>query len=329
MGVPYVHLAMTLISNPVSGNDPPTPTLPPTGFDANRSCHFSQLSASNRFLFRAVRDGQASPFRYNVDGRYTENPRSVSDKLDIVSGAFATQGKASFDNTLFKKGGHYTVDALKQAKEHADWTSRKLSQFVSTTFCLAWALYRLTLFQLKAHSSGMKLVVIDASKLVGRAETAAVLLEKAGFNSERLLGYAHSQQEVLVFGFIPHSAILAIVELSDIQRYLPSWYPRARKATGWVKVASKSMTKRQALRYDDTRVVQEAVAFVECVLKAPSNGRPLSVAFFHSLSFIICCWAADPTCAARMLEATRTAIVEKGWGKHKLQADERIAHDPT
>ncbi|KAJ6587375.1 hypothetical protein B0H10DRAFT_2093930 [Mycena sp. CBHHK59/15] len=99
---------------------------------------------------------------------------------------------------------------------HMEWATRHTSPYVSASFSLMWAVWEAMAryhFQVK-HD--IEVAVIDAAALADRSATAVELLRLA------------SPDDVLVYGAIPPSAVLASVPLLRIINSLPSYCLRYR-----------------------------------------------------------------------------------------------------
>ncbi|KAI0634193.1 hypothetical protein C8Q77DRAFT_1055846 [Trametes polyzona] len=188
--------------------------LPQYGFGAEVS--FEKLVDSNPFLFRVHTPKEPSPFYDNTEP-YFVGPVFT----DNVSGA-AFQGSTL---SPFRAPSVYTYADVSR---HMDWTTRATSPFVSTSFSFAWAIWEAT----RRYHHGMKhsveIAVIDAKALVGRAVTAVELLRE-GAPKERHADhwkwyrYGLEAQDVLVYGYIPGTAVLSSVPLLQILSKLPSY----------------------------------------------------------------------------------------------------------
>ncbi|OJT04195.1 hypothetical protein TRAPUB_5147 [Trametes pubescens] len=188
--------------------------LPQYGFGAEVS--FEQLIESNPFLFRVHTPKEPSPFYDNTEP-YFVGPTFA----DNVSGSAFRASTVS----PYRAPSTYTYADVAR---HMDWTTRASSPFVSTSFSFAWAIWEAT----RRYHHGMKhsveIAVIDAKALVGRAVTAVELLRE-GVPKDRHADhwkwyrYGLEAQDVLVYGYIPGTAVLASVPLVHVLPKLPSY----------------------------------------------------------------------------------------------------------
>ncbi|KAH9854631.1 hypothetical protein C2E23DRAFT_775248 [Lenzites betulinus] len=188
--------------------------LPQYGFGAEVA--FEQLVDSNPFLFRVHTPKDPSPFYDNTE------PYFVGAVFaDNVSGSAFRSASLSPYRTPAK----YTYADVSR---HMDWTTRATSPFVSTSFSFAWAVWEAT----RRYHHGMKhsveIAVIDAKALVGRAVTAVELLREGAPKDRHVdhwkwYRYGLEAQDVLVYGYIPGTAVLSSVPLTQILSKLPTY----------------------------------------------------------------------------------------------------------
>ncbi|KAI0357024.1 hypothetical protein OH77DRAFT_1588870 [Trametes cingulata] len=190
--------------------------LPQYGFGAEVS--FEQLVDSNPFLFRVHTPKEPSPFYDNTEPYFVG--QMFAD--NVSSSAFRASGCAV---SPYRAPGSYTYADVAR---HMDWTTRATSPFVSTSFSFAWAIWEAT----RRYHHGMKhsieIAVIDAKALVGRAVTAVELLREGAPKDRhqdhwKWYRYALEAQDVLVYGYIPGTAVLASVPLVQLLTKLPSY----------------------------------------------------------------------------------------------------------
>ncbi|KAI8974895.1 hypothetical protein BD414DRAFT_517491 [Trametes punicea] len=188
--------------------------LPQYGFGAEVS--FEQLVESNPFLFRVHTPKDPSPFYDNTEPYFVG--QMFAD--NVSSSAFRS-------STLSPYRAPSTYSYADVAR-HMDWTTRATSPFVSTSFSFAWAIWEAT----RRYHHGMKhaieIAVIDAKALVGRAVTAVELLREGAPKDRHMdhwkwYRYALEAQDVLVYGYIPGTAVLTSVPLVQILTKLPSY----------------------------------------------------------------------------------------------------------
>ncbi|KAI0057016.1 hypothetical protein BV25DRAFT_1813125 [Artomyces pyxidatus] len=112
---------------------------------------------------------------------------------------------------------------------HMDWTKKSSSPYVTTSFSFAWALWEATRRYKGNMKNDIEIAVIDARAVAGRAVTALELLRK-GAPDERhpdhwkWYRFATEAQDVLVYGYIPGTAVLASIPILSIVSKLPSYF---------------------------------------------------------------------------------------------------------
>ncbi|KAI0643790.1 hypothetical protein C8Q79DRAFT_1002375 [Trametes meyenii] len=188
--------------------------LPQYGFGAEVS--FEQLVDSNPFLFRVHTPKEPSPFYDNTEPYFVG--QMFAD--NVSSSAF----RASTISPYRAPSTHTYADVSR----HMDWTTRTTSPYVSASFSFAWAIWEAT----RRYHHGMKhsveIAVIDAKALVGRAVTAVELLREGAPKDRhqdhwKWYRYALEAQDVLIYGYIPGTAVLSSVPLVQILAKLPSY----------------------------------------------------------------------------------------------------------
>ncbi|KZT08133.1 uncharacterized protein LAESUDRAFT_736057 [Laetiporus sulphureus 93-53] len=212
---------MTTLTN--AGNaSTPTPiaedhgALPQYGFGPD--VEFEKLIDSNPFLFRVYTPKETA--HNDRDEPCFIGPRFEED---FGSTSFTCEGS---DSSPYRSPPESTYADVVQ---HLDWTTRSSSPYVSTSFSFAWAIWEAT----RRYHFGMKhsveIAVIDAKAVAGRAVTAVELLRKAapkGRHQDHWKWYrfALEAQDVLVWGYIPGSAVFASIPLSQLVAKLPSYF---------------------------------------------------------------------------------------------------------
>ncbi|KAH9927999.1 uncharacterized protein BXZ73DRAFT_48704 [Epithele typhae] len=201
--------------SPVEVNAQERNALPQYGFGSEVS--FDPLVDSNPFLFRLHTPKEPSPF-YDATEPY------------FVAQAFADDvSESAFRSTKISPYRPPASYSYADVSRHMDWTTRSSSPFVTASFSFAWAVYEAT----RRYHHGMKhsieIAVIDAKALSGRAVTAAELLRKATPEERhkdhwKWYRYALEAQDVLIWGYVPGSAVLASIPLTQILPRLPSYF---------------------------------------------------------------------------------------------------------
>ncbi|KAI0075308.1 hypothetical protein K474DRAFT_1664356 [Panus rudis PR-1116 ss-1] len=192
-------------------------SLPQYGFGSDVT--FSKLIEGNPYLFR-VHTPRAHPPQYDASEPYFVGPK-YSDTLS----------SAAIKSPIPSSSPKNPAASLTYADvaQHLDWTTRSESPYVSTSFSFAWAVFE----AIKRYHVNVKhdveIAVIDARSVADRAVTAVELLMK-GSPRERhkdhwkWYRFAVEAQDVLVWGYIPGSSILASVPLLQIIPKLPSYF---------------------------------------------------------------------------------------------------------
>ncbi|PCH36874.1 hypothetical protein WOLCODRAFT_140621 [Wolfiporia cocos MD-104 SS10] len=113
--------------------------------------------------------------------------------------------------------------------QHLDWTTRSQSPYISTSFSFAWAIWEATRRYHHGVKHDVEIAVIDAKCVASRAVTAVELLRTAAPQDPhpdhwKWYRYALEAQDVLVWGYIPGSAVLASIPLSEVLNKLPSYF---------------------------------------------------------------------------------------------------------
>ncbi|KAA1474528.1 hypothetical protein DENSPDRAFT_860387 [Dentipellis sp. KUC8613] len=112
---------------------------------------------------------------------------------------------------------------------HMDWTKKSSSPYVTTSFSFAWAIWEASRRYRANSKHEVEIAVIDARAVAGRAVTALELLRK-GSPKERhpdhwkWYRFATEAQDVLVFGYVPGSAVLASIPILSLLPKLPSYF---------------------------------------------------------------------------------------------------------
>ncbi|CAL1710001.1 unnamed protein product [Somion occarium] len=191
--------------------------LPQYGFGADVT--FGKLVEGNPYLFR-VHTPKAHPPHY--DG---SEPYFVGSKFNNT---FSSAAIYSPCPPLASSGSISNISYADVVK-HLDWSTRSESPYISTSFSFAWAIWEATRRYHINIKHDVEVAIIDASALADRAVTAAEVLMK-GSPKERhkdhwkWYRFALEAQDVLVWGYIPGSAVLASIPLLQIVSRLPSYF---------------------------------------------------------------------------------------------------------
>ncbi|KAH9171800.1 hypothetical protein EDB89DRAFT_1851986 [Lactarius sanguifluus] len=112
---------------------------------------------------------------------------------------------------------------------HMDGTKKSSSPFVTTSFSFAWAIWEATRRYKSNPKQAIEIAVIDAKAVAGRAVTALELLRK-GSPKERhqdhwkWYRFATEAQDVLIYGYVPGTAVLASIPILSLVPKLPSYF---------------------------------------------------------------------------------------------------------
>jgi hypothetical protein len=143
--------------------------LPQIGFGAD--CDFASLVQSNRFIFRVYTPKQDEHSADNAFIATKFNKNANRSPCDLPSS--------------LAEGSIPTVSALKElatykdASVHFEWTTRKQSPFILTSFSFAWAIWEALRRYRESVKHDVQIAVIDALALQDRALTALELLKQA------------------------------------------------------------------------------------------------------------------------------------------------------
>ncbi|KAF5348034.1 hypothetical protein D9758_010056 [Tetrapyrgos nigripes] len=134
---------------------------------------------------------------------------------------------------------------------HLSWETRSSSPFISTSCSFAWAIWD----AVRRYNSGVKhdveIAVINAAAVAGKAVTALQLLKKGNGHTlhekhSRWQRFAQESQSVLVYGFIPRSAVLASVPLLSVLDRLPSYFTKPSSSEVPLRILSWNFDSPQS-----------------------------------------------------------------------------------
>ncbi|EMD36875.1 hypothetical protein CERSUDRAFT_114793 [Gelatoporia subvermispora B] len=216
-------MGISYITSPTS----PTSPIDPAGQDRNA---LPQYGFSTEVSFEKLVD--SNPFLFRV-----HTPRSKPTSRDATESCFIRQMfTESFTSSAFLAASpssplpHRSASAGTYADvaNHLDWTTRSTSPYVSTSFSFAWAIWEATRRYHHSLKHSVEIAVIDAKAVSGRAVTAVELLRQAGPKERhkdhwKWYRFALESQDVLIWGYIPETAVLASIPLTHILNKLPSY----------------------------------------------------------------------------------------------------------
>ncbi|EIW79645.1 hypothetical protein CONPUDRAFT_106280 [Coniophora puteana RWD-64-598 SS2] len=191
----------------------PLTPLPQHGFGAE--CCFDGLIERNPFLFRVYTPKsharpESEPFF--VGQKYNSSYSDAPETLESPSGASVAE-----------------LSTYRDVVQHMDWTQRHMSPYISSSFSFTWAIWEAARRYRHGVKHDIHIAVIDARALEGRAATALELLRKSDPSDRhadhwKWYRFAQESQDVLVYGSVPRSAVIATVPLLSLVEKLPSYF---------------------------------------------------------------------------------------------------------
>lgn len=142
--------------------------LPQLGF--GHDCDFASLVQSNRFLFRVYTPKQDDN---SADGAF------VATKFNKKHNRSPCELPESSDCSLPAVPALKDIASYRDAVVHFDWTTRKQSPFVLTSFSFAWAIWEALRRYRESVKHDVHIAIIDAMALQDRSLTALQLLKSA------------------------------------------------------------------------------------------------------------------------------------------------------
>ncbi|GBE89805.1 hypothetical protein BKA93DRAFT_793571 [Sparassis latifolia] len=214
--------------------------LPQYGFGPDVA--FKKLVDSNPFLFRVHTPKESSPFYDRTEPYFSG--QLFDDK--VSSGNFL---RDSASPSPYRTP---TQSTYADVAQYMNWTTRSSSPYVSTSFSFAWAIWEATRRYHHGVKHAVEIAIIDAKAVASRAVTAVELLRQGDPKDRhkdhwKWYRFALEAQDVLVWGFIPGTAVLASVPLIQILTKLPSYFlspdPAAKESPlsqlGWDYIRKK------------------------------------------------------------------------------------------
>ncbi|KAJ7776015.1 hypothetical protein DFH07DRAFT_73798 [Mycena maculata] len=230
----------------------PLPGCPPR-YSFGPDTDFKTLVEKNAFLFRV----------------HTPKPSSRSSDVFM---ALKFDGRYTSDVCL--PSPDPPIATYADVVRHMDWTTRYSSPYMSTSFSFMWAVWE----ALRRYHLGVKhdveIAIIDATAISKQSVTVVELMRGANSverheNHWKWYHFAQESQSVLVYGFIPQSAVLASVPILWIMNKLPSYCllppmagppPTPVHHVHWVYIIEKPNFRRfcEALSFNFMRASPEA-----------------------------------------------------------------------
>ncbi|KAI0267489.1 hypothetical protein BC834DRAFT_79765 [Gloeopeniophorella convolvens] len=194
--------------------------LPQYGFGPDLT--FDSLVGQNPFLFRVYTPKPLSPFfdssePFFIGQKFKNNYRYTVQDFQAMSPSSGLPDQSSMPTSY------------SDVANHMDWTKKTSSPFVTTSFSFAWAIWEATRRYKGNSKHEIEIAVIDARAVAGRAVTALELLRK-GTPKERhpdhwkWYRFATEAQDVLIYGYVPGTAVLASIPILSIIPKLPSYF---------------------------------------------------------------------------------------------------------
>jgi hypothetical protein len=152
--------------------------LPQYGF--GKDIEFNTLIESNRFIFRVFSPKEESPFSDPSD------PFFVAPKFDEQ---FTRSPVDLPDATV--KFSELIAGSYSEVARHMEWTTRSTSPYISTSFSFSWSIWEAVRRYHFGVKKDVRIAIIDASALEGRAATTVQLLQNSS-----------PDQYVIVFSFL-------------------------------------------------------------------------------------------------------------------------------
>ncbi|KAK7460969.1 hypothetical protein VKT23_008897 [Stygiomarasmius scandens] len=212
--------------------------LPQVGF--GQDVTFDTIATYNKFLFRIYTPKAAT-------SRDEDSPSFVASKFNTT---YAPSTPVLSDMHLPFGQSLSETATYEDCINHLNWETRSSSPFISASFSFAWAIWD----AVRRYNNGIKhdveIAVIDATALTGKAVTALQLLRKAHGTPHqkhwRWQRFAQESQSVLVYGFIPRSAVLASVPLLSVLDRLPSYFTKPSTSERPLYVLSWDFDSKQS-----------------------------------------------------------------------------------
>ncbi|KAI0943496.1 hypothetical protein AcW1_002647 [Taiwanofungus camphoratus] len=221
--------------------------LPQYGFGPD--VEFESLVDSNPFLFRVhTPPKETSPF-YDRTEPYFVGP--------LFGEAFSSATLCSRDPSSPSPFRSPPKSTYADVARHLDWTTRASSPYVSASFSFAWAIWEATRRYHHSMKHSIEIAIIDAKAVSGRAVTAAELLRQGASKDRhqdhwKWYRFALESQDVLVWGYVPGTAVLASVPLMQVLSKLPSYFlcpdPSALKDTPMGRLGWDYLKKKPSYR---------------------------------------------------------------------------------
>jgi len=193
--------------------------LPQYGFGPDLT--FDSLVENNPYLFRVYTPKPLSPFfdssePFFIGQRFKNNYRYTVQDFQASSSSLSPDQSA-------------IPNSYADVANHMDWSKKSSSPFVTTSFSFAWAIWEATRRYKSNPKQAIEIAVIDAKAVAGRAVTALELLRK-GTPKERhqdhwkWYRFATEAQDVLIYGYVPGTAVLSSIPILSLVPKLPSYF---------------------------------------------------------------------------------------------------------
>ncbi|KIY71360.1 hypothetical protein CYLTODRAFT_369482 [Cylindrobasidium torrendii FP15055 ss-10] len=199
---------------------PPASFLPQFGFADEVS--FERLAEHNPFLFRVY-----TPKAHDSDATYDKDIFCVAPRFNALY-----HSPIDELTELTPAGPIHEVTSCSDIVQHMEWTTRSSSAYLTTSMSFAWAIWEAMRRYTNGFKHDVEIAVLDARALQGRAVTAYHIMKDAPLEDRpdhfgRWSQYAQESQSVLVYGYIPMTAVLTSIPVRTIIDKLPSYFYNA------------------------------------------------------------------------------------------------------
>ncbi|KAG6826992.1 hypothetical protein H0H87_005800, partial [Tephrocybe sp. NHM501043] len=214
-------------------------SLPQYGFGPD--VEFDKLVENNHFLFRVYTPKAPSPFADDSEPIFIApkfNERYVRSPAEFARTPVGFSNDHRPHHNHDDARGRKHTGTYEDVAAHMEWSTKSASPYISTSFSVVWAVWE----ALRRYHLGVKkdveIAIIDAAAVSARAATAVQLLQTQTSSSSRRpehwkwYRFAQESQSVLVYEYIPRSAVLASLPLSSLIEKLPSYLLQCGSAPG-------------------------------------------------------------------------------------------------
>ncbi|KAK7052657.1 hypothetical protein R3P38DRAFT_2502490 [Favolaschia claudopus] len=186
---------------------PPAGSLPQYGF--GEEVEFKKLVSNNAFLFRV------------------HSPKSPSHSESLFPALRFDGRYSNFSSSSKDSNAHPATYA--DVVRYMDWTTRHSSPYISASFSFMWAVWEAARRYHFGVKHDVEIAVIDATALPAHLTVTAMEVlngcdsAKRDKDHRKWSHFAQESQLVLIYGGIPHTAVLTSIPLLQIVDKLPSY----------------------------------------------------------------------------------------------------------